>query len=153
MRKYFTLVLCLLFFASCNENAIEKPDNLIDEDKMVNIIYDLTLLEAARVNNSASLRDMNIEPDEYVYKKYKIDSLQFVNSDRYYASDIKGYSKIYDRVTKRLERETQKIDSLKKFRITPDQPKTAQLKDTLPDPIPLTKRAKMTINPNVKTLK
>lgn len=114
MKK--TILVFIVFFAtlSCNNSAIEKPDNLISEDVMVDIIYDLSLLEGIRSTNYNTFKERGINPSKYIYTKYKIDSLQFVKSDRYYASDIELYAKIYDEVSKRIEDRKKAVDSLAK---------------------------------------
>lgn len=103
MKKLVALIVLFSVFASCQKSAVEKPDNLIEEDVMVDIIYDLAILDAIKSQNPASLDAHGINPNEYIYKKYKIDSLQFAKNDRYYATDIKKYKKIYDEVAKRME--------------------------------------------------
>lgn len=112
MKK--TILIFIVFFTvfSCNNSAIEKPDNLISEDMMVDIIYDLSLLEGIRSTNYNTFKERGINPSKYIYTKYKIDSLQFVKSDRYYASDIELYAKIYDEVSKRIEDRKKAVDSL-----------------------------------------
>ena len=81
---------------------------------MVDIIYDLTILQAMRGNFQAKLDSNNIDVANYVYKKYKIDSLQFANSNRYYASDVASYNRMYNRVNERLVSEKAKADTLAK---------------------------------------
>lgn len=112
MKKSLILFLIVSICLSCQESSIVKPDNLIDEDTMVDIIYDFALLEAIKAENRESLQKNQINPNEYVYKKYKIDSIQFAKSDQYYATDVKNYKKIYDKVTKRLEEKTKQYDSI-----------------------------------------
>lgn len=102
MKKLVTFIIIFSVFVSCQKSAVEKPDNLIEEDVMVDIIYDLAILDAIKSQNPTSLDVHGINPNEYIYKKYKIDSLQFAQNDRYYATDIKKYKKIYDEVTVRL---------------------------------------------------
>lgn len=87
----------------CQESAVPKPDNLIDEDVLVSILYDLSLLEAIKSQNPAVLETNNINPNTYIYSKYKIDSLQFARSNKYYASDIKKYKEIVENVNKKIE--------------------------------------------------
>jgi len=106
MKKLVSIFLIILATVSCEKSSIVKPDNLIDEDVMVDIIYDLALLEAIKGQNLESLQTNGINPNNYIYKKYKIDSLQFAKSDQYYATDVKNYKKLYERVTKRLEVKT-----------------------------------------------
>ncbi len=110
MKKLFAIFGSLLILA-CSQSSVEKPDKLIDEDKMVDIFYDLSLLEAIKAHNPGVIQNA-VEPNKYLYKKYGIDSLQFAQSNRYYATDIKRYKRMYGRVNKRLEREKKAQDSL-----------------------------------------
>ena len=103
MKKLATLFLLFAFLISCQKPAVPKPDNLIDEDVMVDIMYDISILEAIKSQKSAVLEANEINANTYIYKKYKIDSLQFANSDKFYASDIKKYKEIFDKVNKRME--------------------------------------------------
>lgn len=98
--------------ASCQKNAIEKPDNLIPKDKMKNIIYDLSLIQGIKGVNPAALDSNGINPATYVYKKYKVDSLQFAKSDQYYAiENIKEYAKMYEDISKLVGEEKIRIDN------------------------------------------
>lgn len=106
--------MSILALAGCNENLLEKPDNLISEDKMVEVLKDLAIVNAAKTTNIAVLQDNDIEPMDYIYEKHGIDSVQFVESDRYYASLPKKYEQIYKKVESRLEKETKKIEEEKK---------------------------------------
>jgi len=103
MKKVNVLFFCFALFVSCQNNPIEKPDNLIDEDTMVDIMFDITVLEAMKSQTTVVLETNKINPNTYIYKKYNIDSLQFANSDKYYASDVKKYKEIFDAVNKRIE--------------------------------------------------
>lgn len=111
MRKILAIAFVYLLSACGGNSAIEKPEKLIDEDKMVDIFYDLALLEAIKAHNPGIIQNAK-EPQKYIYKKYSIDSLQFAQSNRYYATDIKRYKKMYARVGKRLERNKKEMDSL-----------------------------------------
>jgi hypothetical protein len=111
MKKYF-LLLVLLSMASCQQKAIEEPANLISRDKMKQIIYDLSLLQGIKGVSPAALDSNGINPATYVYKKYKIDSLQFAKSDQYYAvENIKEYAKMYEDISKLVGEEKMRIDS------------------------------------------
>lgn len=105
----FSLVL---FLASCNHNAVEKPENLIEEEVMTNILYDLSIMEAMKSQNPYAPQNQSMNPKDYIFKKYKIDSLQFATSNRYYVSQIEEYKKMYDKVNERLEKEKKAADSL-----------------------------------------
>ncbi len=125
MRKFALLLLLVLALASCRKQVVPKPDNLIPEDKMKDIIYDLSLLEAIRSQRPMSMETHNIDPLSYIYQKYDIDSIQFVESNKFYASDVARYKRIYESVDKRLE--TQKVTLEKQLK------KSGQLPASSPD--------------------
>ncbi|HEY0091784.1 MAG TPA: DUF4296 domain-containing protein [Flavobacterium sp.] len=108
MRKVLSILFLLLAFGCDPTN--EKPDNLIGKEKMVDILYDLALLDAIKSQRPIYLEENGINPRNYVYKKYKIDSIQFVKSNQYYSSDFVEYKQIYDEVAKRLESNKLKAD-------------------------------------------
>ena len=111
MKKCF-LLLVLLGMASCQKKVVEEPANLIPKDKMKQIIYDLSLLQAMKGVNQAALDSNSINPATYVYKKYKVDSLQFAKSDQYYAvENIKEYQKMYEEISELAGEEKLRIDS------------------------------------------
>ncbi|HEY6144512.1 MAG TPA: DUF4296 domain-containing protein [Flavobacterium sp.] len=93
----------LLIFVSCKKEIAETPDHLIEKDKMVDIMYDLSLLGAMRSQNPALLDSFKNNSNEYIYKKHKIDSIQFTQSNIYYAADFKEYKKMFERVKLRLD--------------------------------------------------
>lgn len=107
MKKSIVMSLLLLSFISCNDNNVDKPKNLIERDKMVNILYDISLLESIKsqnINGGISNKNAN----EYLYKKYKIDSTQLAQSNRYYAADLEEYKKMFEEVKMRLEEQGKK---------------------------------------------
>jgi len=110
MKKAIILICCVILVIGCNSNSVEKPDNLIDKDKMVNILYDISLLEAAKSQNiNGGLSSKTAYG--YIYKKYKIDSLQFVKSNKYYISNIEEYKKMFEQVKERLNKEKEKVEA------------------------------------------
>lgn len=111
MKKILAFGL-LFFLVSCLDAAIEKPSNLIDESVMEDILYDLSLLDAIQSQNAYSSENKMMNPKRYIYKKYKIDSVQFTQSNRYYVSQIEQYKKMYENVSARIEREKKEADSL-----------------------------------------
>lgn len=96
--------LALLFF-SCNQKVIEPPKNLIPEGKMVEMLTELATINAAKINNVSVLQNHNIEPMPYILRKFGYDSIQFVESDRYYASIPVKYEAIYLIVQSKLEKQ------------------------------------------------
>jgi hypothetical protein len=122
------ILLVGIVFMGCSDSYVEKPSKVIDEDEMVNIIYEMAILEAARTNHPIILSDNNIDPHTYIYKKFNIDSLQFAQNNRYYAQDIENYTKMYKKVSKRLNEQKSANDTLIKAKplgeIKPNDNKT-----------------------------
>lgn len=100
---------------SCNNNSIEKPKkpkNLIKKDKMVEIIYDMTIFTAAKGVNKKLIENKGILPEDYIYKKYNIDSTQFSKSNEYYAYNLDSYEDIYAKVKLKLQKKKTNYDSI-----------------------------------------
>lgn len=121
MKQFLFLTLAVVLFSSCGEELIEKPDNLIPEDKMVTIIKDMAIVNAGKATNLSKLRENGVDPTSYIFKKYEIDSAQFVNSDRYYASKPLVYETMYKQVEKELEEQRLKLEAEKKVRDSMNQ--------------------------------
>ena len=130
MKKIILLGMMVLFFG-CNSNSVEKPKNLIGKDKMVDILYDISLLEAIKTQNINGGITVKMGND-FIYKKYKIDSIQFAKSNKYYASDVEEYKKLFEKVKERLNKETLKMDGkLKKNgQAVPPNPNSTSNSDT-----------------------
>ena len=117
----------------------KKPENLMSKDKMVDVLVELELVSSANGINKRELEKKGIVPDTFVYKKHKIDSTIFANSNNYYAYDIDEYSQIYKDVRDSLESlRTFYIDVEKKE----DVIKQKELKETLKDKVNRAKTAK-----------
>jgi hypothetical protein len=104
-------------FWACNDNSVnrpEKPDNLLSEKEMVNIIYDMSIISGAKGVNKKLIEREGIKPESYIYELHNIDSLQFLESNNYYAYDLKAYKRIYSAVRKKLEKDKVKYDTLAK---------------------------------------
>ncbi|MFS4415967.1 DUF4296 domain-containing protein [Maribacter sp. 2307ULW6-5] len=114
LKTFLMAGLAALLF-SCGEKLIEPPENVIPKDKMVLMLKELAVLNAARTTSIAKLKEYGIDPTSYVFEKFGVDSLQFVESDRYYASLPAQYEDIYLQVEALLTQEKERVDALKKM--------------------------------------
>lgn len=112
MKKIVSLLVILVLFFGCKEETVKKPDHFIEKGVMMNIIYDLSLLEAIKYNTPSTVETYNVNPKEYIYKKYKIDSAQFSQNNIYYAANYAEYKDMFDQVTKRIDNKKLTVDSL-----------------------------------------
>jgi len=106
--KCLNIFILLLFF-SCS-NRIPKPNNLISKDKMVDVLYDVTILNAAKNVDKRRLENHGILPNEFIYSKYSIDSLQLRESLDYYASDLDAYNGIIKKLEERFIKEKELLN-------------------------------------------
>ena len=92
----------------CSSNA---PENLISEEKMESIIFDIMILNAS---SSYDLKiDNNMISDELIFRKHDIDSAQFYDSELYYSKNPRIQLNIYSNVKRRIQKS---IDSLKNIK-------------------------------------
>ena len=82
--KKVVYILVLVILASCQHvDRPEKPENLIPKDQMVQILAEAYTGNAARSISNRTLREEGLQIDSLIYNKYRIDSLQFVESNDY----------------------------------------------------------------------
>lgn len=111
--RFLVSVLILSFLAGCQDvKRPIKPVNLISKDKMVLILSESYTGNAARSINNRIMRDEVIELDSLIFKKFNIDSLQFAQSNAYYASQFNDYIEILKKVEERLVAQKAEIDTL-----------------------------------------
>jgi hypothetical protein len=112
LNKIASFFILFILLAGCKKELVKEPKRLIEREKMVNIMYDLSLLEAMKVENPALMDSFKINSNQYIYKKFKIDSIQFAENNIYYAADYKEYEKMYSEVKARIDKNKSEIDVL-----------------------------------------
>ena len=126
--RIFCFVFSVFILISCNRDKCKAPDDLISEEQMVDVLYQLMIMNAAKGINKKILEQHIENPSQYIFDQFNIDSLQFVNSNTYYASNNEVYASIYKRLEQKLEldkkaiellveAEKEKNDSIKKSKI------------------------------------
>ena len=116
MKKLLGVLTALILLASCQDiDRTPKPDNLIPEDKMVEVLTELSILHGARSYNKSLMEEKGINAYPYLTNKFGIDSVQLVQSNNYYAENYKEYQMIYDRVKERLEILMEQYDSIREM--------------------------------------
>ena len=105
MKKYLLISILII---GCLSNA---PENLISEEKMESIIFDIMILNAS---SSYDLKiDNDIISDELIFRKHDIDSAQFYESELQYSRNPRIHFNIYSNVKRRIQKS---IDSLKNIK-------------------------------------
>lgn len=112
MRYIAVIAITVLLFGCQEVIRPEKPENLIPKDRMVQILADGYIGNATRAIDNRRLRSDGIFLDSILYRKYKIDSLQFAASNAYYTSDLNAYKSLLGEVEKVLVARQKVVDSL-----------------------------------------
>ena len=115
MKKLLYLVVCLVFSCNPSVEKPKKPENLIPEDKMVDIMYDIFILNSAKGVNKKMLELNGILPKDYVFEKYSIDSIQFAESNNYYVYDTKTYESILNKIAEKIDAKKKEYEALDKI--------------------------------------
>ncbi|MDN3722802.1 DUF4296 domain-containing protein [Aequorivita sp. SDUM287046] len=113
MRLIIPLVFSISFLVACQDvRQPEKPRNLIPKDKMAAILMETYLDNAARSIDNKTITNKGVKMDSLVYAKFGIDSLQFAQSNAYYAADVNTYMEIIQKVETQLSAKQKKMDSI-----------------------------------------
>tara|TARA_R110001632_G_scaffold42120_2_gene106245 strand:+ start:3132 stop:3626 length:495 start_codon:yes stop_codon:yes gene_type:complete len=133
---FYSFLILLLF--SCQDIVeVTRPENLIEREKMEEIIYDIALMNSARGFNVQKLKRNNVSPERYVFDKHNIDSLQYAQSTVYYASDSEDYKIMYQNVQKRIDdiyevlKEEEKVFQKQKDSIRTAEVKARRKRDSI----------------------
>ncbi|MEP6804132.1 MAG: DUF4296 domain-containing protein [Flavobacterium sp.] len=115
MKNFIVIVLVLFLCISCKKELVKQPAKLIERGKMIDIMYDLSLLDAMKYQHPLSADSTETDPTKFILKKYKVDSLQFAQSNMYYATDYENYKDMFDEIGKRLSVAQRATDSIVKI--------------------------------------
>ena len=111
---FFFLLFCTLL--GCQDVKFpEKPENLITEDQMVDVLTEVYLINSARSIDNKTIIQSKIQLDSFVFKKFKIDSLQFALSNAYYTSNLNTYNRLFKKVDERLLFLKNRADSIREI--------------------------------------
>ena len=124
------LALILIFgYASCQDvKKPEIPSDLIPQEKMVDILSEVYIINASRNVNNKLIKKRNLQLDSIVYNKYQVDSLQFVESNAYYSSDLEVYRNLMTQVQDRLIILQKEKDSIYKIVFKQDSIKNSEIR-------------------------
>ena len=97
------ILLGLMILSSCSQVEEVPPENLIGEEKMADLIFELAVLDATKGFIPKDQKE-RIELDAgSFYRFHQIDSAQFTSSNAYYAKQPKAYLRIVSMAKTKLE--------------------------------------------------
>ena len=103
MKRFGIFLLSFLLLSCQHIKENKKPENLISKDTMSLVLTDFALFNSANNYNRRLLEETGLNPEEYLFNKYNIDSSQFRLSTEYYAKNYDDYQQIYKKVKSNLE--------------------------------------------------
>ena len=117
-RFWVVMALCILFF-SCGEKKdipsteVAIPsDSLISSEKMVHILADVHMIEAALLIERTEGIEKKEKPGLYyrgIFKKYHISQGRYDENLRFYRQNPAILTKMYDKVIEELETRQKKF--------------------------------------------
>lgn len=112
-RHFIFALLVLLLLASCqNVEKTAKPENLIPENEMVDILVDFAQIDALISLSTKEYEKRGAPARRLIFEKYNIDSIQLVQSSNYYADHFKINQRIYEAVEAKLQKATDSLNAL-----------------------------------------
>lgn len=117
MKKLLLILLLSVFaFVSCEESMVPKPEVLIKEKQMIEMLVDIHLAEATFTKfRYDSIMKNNSSANFYysVLDKYEVADSVFEQSFIYYASVPKDFEKMYRKVMNDLSQTEQEYSGRK----------------------------------------
>ena len=112
MKYIIAITLTLTLWCCQDVKRPEIPVNLIPEDQMAEVLTEVYLINAARSFDNRTIMDQKIKLDSFFFRKFNIDSVQFVESNAYYTSNLNAYNKLFKKVEERMGLMKVETDSL-----------------------------------------
>jgi hypothetical protein len=112
LRQLWSLLLLSWLLTACTAPEDERPDNLLSEDQMANILTEVHLAEARvsrlslRSIDSSNLAYKHLESQ--IFKRFNVDTAAYRKSYIFYSSHPADMEVIYKQVTEKLNKQVQK---------------------------------------------
>ena len=117
MKKIQFILFTLLFaVVACDEPTVPKPEHLVKENDMIDMLVDIHLAEATytKFRYDTIMKDNSSVNFYYsVLEKYQVPDSVFERSLVFYASTPKKFDKMYRKVTSRLSQMEQEYSGRK----------------------------------------
>ena len=116
MKKIIISILLFTLFA-CNEETEMIPDNVLSQEKMVSVMVDVQLVEAALIVNQLKgdeAKEAAVNYYDSVMKQHNISREEFDVSFKYYAEHPGLMEQIYDEMLNELSKRQAEVENEKR---------------------------------------
>lgn len=103
--KYLFPILCVVFLVACQQGAKQPPSYLVSEEKMVDIMVDMHLVETAhnlKLMGTDSTYTEYLEKFNAIYPTHGVTKADYDSSLMYYTSSTDQMPAIYDKILEEL---------------------------------------------------
>ncbi len=107
VKKYIYGLFLAILVVSCSTPKVEIPKMVIDKEKMVSILTDLHLAEAAgtlNFTNKDTSKLIAANYNEFIFKNHNTTKVEFMKSYNYYVSHPEELNSVYDGVLMELSK-------------------------------------------------
>ena len=107
-RTSLAILVVLLAFAGCTfDRKITPPDDVIGQNKMINILYEIHRTDAALTTQNILKNYKGDDKDLYnhIYKEYEITRKKFDRSLNFYTKNPENLKFIYKQLEKKAQKE------------------------------------------------
>jgi len=103
---FFTVFLCLVACHTKKHEHFSSPDGLIDEQVFVDVLTELTVIEAGYQTTYRQMSDYGdylINDADSLFESFGVDRTQYENSMDYYSLQVSKMTEIYGKVNEKLQ--------------------------------------------------
>ncbi len=115
MKKIASILLLTICFISCKKE--NKPENLLNQQKMQELLYELFVVNGLYSNINQKDSIFLKQTPNQILVKYGLDSIRFIEQHRYYMANVEIYTQMLDSIDVKLKDEIKKVEAL------PDDPR------------------------------
>jgi hypothetical protein len=113
IKSVLRILVTAFLVMACEDHDVHLPEGYLPQEKMVDLMVDIHLVEGARSGNLL-LGDTNALPDYYahIYKKYGLTAEAFKENFYWYAQNPTEMKAVYEEVIvalNKLEEEVKKV--------------------------------------------
>ena len=106
MQKYLFIAICAVMFSACsNSNQNQLPANVLTQQQMEAILYDMHLAEGLLIietKGGDTTARMALGIYEQIYKKHNTNQEAFKLSYQYYTNNPLVLDSVYNKIIERL---------------------------------------------------